>query len=186
MVTLESSRLFTNQGLTRSGWRQRGVDPGAPRVRLEYGVRHELRVQTIVKARNGRAAFHDRRDELPHQVVAEDRGGCALRGVARAVGGLDIFGRNRDRGEVLARLAQENRIGLVQPVGSRPLRAVDLRPLVAEAVAIIALGQGCSLPDPRRAAGEYADQTRPVINVRRISRRYGTKRLSCRSPCALK
>jgi len=107
-----------------------------------------MRVQTIVKARNGRAALHDRRDELPHQVVAEDRGGCALRGVARAVGGLEIFGRNRDRSEVLARLAQENRIGLVQPVDSRPLRAVDLRPLVAEAVAIVALWPGLFPPRP--------------------------------------
>ena len=74
--------LMPSCGTTRSGRRQRGVDPGAPRVRLEHGVRHELRVQTIVKARNGRAAFHDRRDELPHQVVAKDRGGCALRGIA--------------------------------------------------------------------------------------------------------
>ena len=86
--------------------------------------------------------------------------------VAGAAGGLEELGRDGDRGEVLAGLAQQDRVRLVQAVDGRALRAVDLGPLVAEAVAAVALGQRRPLPDAGRAAGELADQARPVVDLR--------------------
>ena len=91
-------------------------------------------------------------------------------GVARAAGRLEELGGHGHRGQVLAGLAQEDRVRLVQAIDGRAFRAVDLGPLVAEAVAVVALGQRRPFPDPGRPAGELADQARPVVDVRRGAR----------------
>ena len=44
-----------DRGTDCSNRRQRRIDPGAGRVRLEHGVGDELRIQTVEKAGYGRA-----------------------------------------------------------------------------------------------------------------------------------
>ena len=93
--------------------------------------------------------------------------------VAGAAGGLEELGGHGDRGEVLAGLAEQDRVGLVQAVDGRAFRAVDLGPLVAEAVAAVALGQRRPFPD----AGRPASRTRRSGTT---SRRPPTAGRACR------
>src|SRR5262249_32662835 len=124
-------------------------------------------VPAVMETRYGLALLDDRRDELPHQVISEN--GCrgTLARVAWAAGGLEKLGGNRNRRQILACLAQQDRVGLVQAVDCRSFGSVDLGPFVTEAVAVIALGQRRALPYAGRSAGKLADQARPVVNVGR-------------------
>src|SRR5882762_8909844 len=65
----------------------RYLDPRAALVRFQHGVGHDLRVVSVKKTRNSRTILDDGRDELPLQVIAEDRSRGALRRVTRAAGG---------------------------------------------------------------------------------------------------
>src|SRR4051812_21717337 len=90
-----------------SSWdRQWSLDPGPPGVRFEHGVGHELGVEAVEEAGDGPPALDDRGDELPGEVVAEDRGGDPFARVAGAARGLEEFGGDGDGGEVLAGLTQ--------------------------------------------------------------------------------
>src|SRR4051794_5438690 len=85
--------------------RDRRIDPRSPRMRLEHRVGDLLGVQPVIKAGDGLPALDDGRDELPHQVITEDGGRRALRGIARAARGLEIFRGNLDWRKVLSGLA---------------------------------------------------------------------------------
>ena len=92
--------------------------------------------------------------------------GGTFRGVARAAFRFEKLGRDLNRGKVLTRLPQQDRVGLMQAIDGRSFRSVDLGPFVAEAVAVIALGQRGPFPYAGRACGELADQARPVVDIR--------------------
>ena len=95
------------------------VNPGAVGVRFEHGVGDELGVQAVVEAGHGGPALDDRRDELPHQVVAEDGRRRALGRVARAAGRLEELGGHRRPGPGRGRSC---------PAGSCWARAAGRRP----------------------------------------------------------
>ena len=58
----------------------------------------------------------------------------------------------------------------MQPIDGRALGAVDLGPFVAKAVAVISLGQRRPFPHAYGAAGELADERRPIVDIRRRAR----------------
>src|SRR4029078_7379514 len=90
--------------------------------------------------------------------------------VARASGRLEELLWHSDRRQILASLAYQDGIRLMQPINGRRLAGVNFRPFVAESFTAVSFGQGGSLPNAGGARFELANDARPVVDIGRRTR----------------